>query len=332
MQPRSIDVTKVGASMVSILMSTYNGEKFIEEQIDSIRRQNYRQLILIIRDDGSTDATIDIIRRASECDNRIIFINDESGNLGPAGSFSRLLREVKTEYFMFSDQDDVWLPDKVERTLSCFTDKNKPQVVFTDLVVVDERLEPLADSFMQMSRFDAYSGKELNREIIQNIVVGCTMAGNRRLLEFSGLAERPPPASMIMHDWWLALVAVCFGDLIFEDRPTILYRQHGNNCLGAKESGFFNYLKLLRKGKPWLKAQDFLRRVIAQAEAFLATYGDELSAEQHAIFSRVIDLRAGAITPGLIAAYLRGIQMHSFDRNVALWASFAFGRNATVFH
>lgn len=311
--------------MVSLLMSSFNGGEYIGEQLASIQSQTFQDWKLLIRDDGSTDNTREIIREYAARDSRILLVEDNLGNLRPSKSFMRLCTYVDTPFFMFSDQDDVWLPNKVELALSRLTDTSEPQAIFTDLHVVDGSLDKISESFMRYSRFDPIAGTDLFHAIFQNVVVGCTMGGNRSLLEISGLSAGRFPDAAMMHDWWLALVAVCFGKLTYIDKPTLLYRQHGKNSLGAKTSGFFNYFRLLRNGQPWLRAQIYLKSVISQARNFEDCYGARLSVEQLAVIRRVTSLDKNTIVR-LIDNYINGIKMHSFDRNVALWTSFLMGK------
>ena len=103
---------------VAILMSTYNGEKYLEEQVKSIISQDYTDWHLYIRDDGSTDNTVNLIKKIARDNEKITFLNENKPkNLGVTGSFMDLLANTKAQYYMFSDQDDYWLPDKIKVTL-----------------------------------------------------------------------------------------------------------------------------------------------------------------------------------------------------------------------
>lgn len=312
--------------LVTILLSTYNGEKFIREQIDSIIQQNYKNWVLLIRDDGSSDRTIEIVESYSIIDNRVKVIRDRYGNQGPAKSFIRLLAYVKTEYFMFCDQDDVWLPYKVEESIDVLKSYAGPHLIFTDLKVVDESLDEISASFMKKSRFDPVKGGDFTKLLIQNVVVGCTIAANKQLLEKSKLSEFNSPTNIMMHDWWLALVASSLGKITYLDKPTILYRQHGGNCLGAKDSGFLHYIWLLFNQKPWIKAQGYLNKVTLQAASFKECYEFKVSPSHRKFLDLILELRKGSVTLGLLRCFITGISMHKLDRNIALLLSFFFGR------
>lgn len=311
---------------VTILLSTYNGEKYIRQQIDSIVEQQYEDWVLLVRDDGSSDKTLEIVESYSIKDARVKIISDTYGNQGPAGSFIKLLAYVETEYFMFCDQDDVWLPHKVGDSISILKSYAGPHLVFTDLKVVDEGLREISSSFMRKSRFDPIKGVSFSKLLIQNVVVGCTIAANKQLLEESKLSALASPNNIMMHDWWLALVASSLGKITYLDKPTILYRQHGGNCLGAKDSGFRHYLWLLCNQKPWIKAQKYLNRVTLQAASFNECYGQRVTSSQQRLLYLTTKIRRGSVVLSLSRCFLSGISMHKLDRNVALLLSFVFGR------
>lgn len=216
----------------AILMSTYNGQKYLAQQIQSILNQSNTSWHLYIRDDGSKDDTRSIIRKFANNDERITFINDGVvKNIGVVKSFMELLRLTKADFYMFSDQDDVWKKDKVENTLkkmlSCHY-KSSPVCVHTDLLVVDCSLEPLNNRHAAPK----YNWSSFQRLLFWNCVTGCTMMINQKLKEKISF-EKLDYSQIYMHDWWLALIAAEFGELRFLDRKTILYRQHGDNVEGS---------------------------------------------------------------------------------------------------
>lgn len=216
--------------VINILMSTYNGERFLAEQIDSIRRQTVTDWNLLIRDDGSSDATPDIIQRYVEMDSRIHFINAESNNnLGVIKSFFKLVKYSKADYYFFSDQDDVWLPDKLELTLAEANkfNNNLPLMVYTDLKVVNQNLEVINESMIRSQ--SNHANTQFIQELTENTVTGGTALINHALAERWTVTD-----NLLMHDWYLALLATAFGKLVYIDQATELYRQHGNNVLGAR--------------------------------------------------------------------------------------------------
>lgn len=253
--------------MVTILLSTYNGEKYLKEQLDSLYNQTYENFKIIVRDDKSTDSSIAILK---SYDLKIMPSRD---NLGAKGSFSALLdyavQNSDAEYFMFCDQDDVWEKDKIEKTVTkmqCLEKgyTNKPLLVHSDLMVVDKDLNIINNSFWSYEKIDP-TINSFNRLLIQNTITGCTMMVNRKLAELSN----PIPFEVIMHDSWLGLVASYFGKISVINESTILYRQHSLNSVGTKGFGVQYILnKLLQK--------NVLLKNSLQAKAFLDRYRDML--------------------------------------------------------
>ncbi|HFI0234610.1 TPA: glycosyltransferase family 2 protein [Streptococcus suis] len=218
---------------VNILMSTYNGERFLAEQIESILAQTFQDWTLLIRDDGSTDKTCDIISSFCEQDSRIRFINkDVKQNLGVIASFHAVLTEEAADYYFLCDQDDVWLPDKMQVCLdeAVKHPQDLPVMVYMDLKVVDENLRVLNESMIRSQSHHANT--QLVQELTENTVTGGVAMFNHALAQLWQGDE-----TIIMHDWYLALLASALGKLIYIDQPGELYRQHGNNVLGARTLG-----------------------------------------------------------------------------------------------
>lgn len=221
---------------VDILLATYNGEKYLPELIESIISQSYDNWNLIIRDDGSKDKTVDIINQyCKKYPNKIKFIEDVDKNIGVIQNFSRLMSYSEADYIMFSDQDDIWLSDKIKMCLDKISDeeaqngKNFPLLVYTDLKVVDEKLNIISESFWKFKKIDPQKGSTLGTVLCHNVVTGCTIIFNKAL---KNLAKNIPE-KVIMHDWWLTLLAICVGKISYIEKATILYRQHSNNTLGV---------------------------------------------------------------------------------------------------
>lgn len=215
---------------VNIVMSTYNGEKYLSEQIESIQNQTFSDWNLLIRDDGSVDGTVDIIKKYVSEDSRIKFINGEdTKNIGVINSFYSLIKYNQADYYFFSDQDDYWLPEKVELTLREAEMHNNsiPIMYYTDLKVADKNLKVINESMIKSQ--SGHANTKLIQELTENSVTGCVSMINHALAEKWNTTN-----DIIMHDWYLALLASALGELVYIDKPTELYRQHDNNVLGAR--------------------------------------------------------------------------------------------------
>ena len=215
---------------VNILMSTYNGQQFLAEQIRSIQEQSYTDWTLFIRDDGSSDNTKEILKDFEHQDSRIHLIDsDKSDNLGVIKSFHKLVNHDRADYYFFSDQDDVWLPNKLELSLKEAQNYpvDLPLMGYMDLKVVNQDLEIMTESMVKSQSHHANT--ELVQELTENTVTGGVAMINHALAEMWQETD-----DILMHDWYLALLASAFGNLVFIDQPGELYRQHSDNVLGAR--------------------------------------------------------------------------------------------------
>lgn len=229
------------AEPIEILLATYNGAQFLAPQLDSIERQTIRSWRLMVRDDGSTDSTggilADFRRRHPD---RVRLVEDTAGRLGALGNYGRLLELSAAEYVCFCDQDDVWMPDRIERLLGCAearVGKPGPLLVHSDLEVVDRDLQTVAGSLWryQYIRPERCRWQQL---LVQNVVTGCASLLNRDLRD----AVLPVSRDAVMHDWWIALVAASVGEIRWVKTPTVRYRQHGANDTGAKPWGMRHWV------------------------------------------------------------------------------------------
>lgn len=232
-------------NMIDILLSTYNGERYLEEQIQSLIEQSYSDWQLIVRDDGSTDRTLDILERYSSLHpGKIRVVQSDKQRLGSTLSFEALLKCSKSEYLMLCDQDDFWLPDKVKDSFDRITKIEEsspglPVMVFTDLVEVDSSLKTVKRSFLSGQKINPLVLNTPMKVLALNPVAGCTTILNRRVLDF----VLPFPSSKVVHDQWMAVNVAKFGVLHFLERQTILYRQHQKNVVGANNVGLKYFLK-----------------------------------------------------------------------------------------
>jgi glycosyltransferase involved in cell wall biosynthesis len=232
---------------ISICMATYNGEQFLRQQMDSILAQSNQDWQLLIRDDGSIDNTVNIIKDyASRLPSKVRLVTDNEGRLGASLNFGKLLEYADAEYVMFSDQDDVWLPNKVELTLNAMKAAeqiypNKPILIHTDLQVMDSQLNTIANSMWRYQKLSPGAGDNLNRIMAQNVVTGCTVMINKKARAVS----MPIPKEAVLYDWWLALNVCKHGKIVYLSIPSILYRQHSDNQVGAQRINAIHFLKKL---------------------------------------------------------------------------------------
>ena len=284
---------QTGKYSVAICMATYNGDRFLEEQIQSILEQTYQDWYLFIRDDGSTDDTDEIIRKyATAYPEKIIQIRDPTLVGGSAKkNFSAIVEWVKANYdfryFMFADQDDVWLPDKIHKTFHILRQAEQraggPVLVHTDLRVVDSTLQELGSSFFQYMALNP-DVRDLNHLLVQNNVTGCTMMWNRALNDLETLSDD----AVAMHDWCLALTACCFGTIACLKEPTVLYRQHGGNAVGATKVNTLAFILMCLIGNNHVRKT--LKMSVAQARAFSDSFSDRLEEEQKKIIQPFAEL------------------------------------------
>lgn len=307
---------------IDILLATYNGERYISAQLDSLLRQTWPDFRVLIRDDGSSDATRQIVRQYAASHPTRIVLFDDHRNLGVVANFAELMRLSDAPYIMLCDQDDVWLPGKVQSTFAALKrleqrhGSDVPLLVHTDLRVVDEALQTIAPSFLKQAHL--HTGHTLGRLLIKNNVTGCTTIFNRVLLE----KALPIPSSCMMHDWWLALVAAAFGHAAFLPRADILYRQHSRNVAGQIRYGWGHIIKGVVSG---IRAGGWRRgrmrgvlKTIAQAELFLQHYESQLDPHHRRVLLAFINLpNSGAMRKRLdILRY--GLRDASFMRTLGM--------------
>ncbi len=222
--------------MIDILMATYNGSKYIKEQIDSILNQSYRDFRLIISDDSSSDDTAKIIKQLSKNDKRIVFF-EQSINLGVVKNFEFLLEQVTSEYFMFSDQDDIWDKEKLQKSLDTLV-KEKADLVYTDLRIIDENKNVIGDSYWKQKGFIHKIKKYNNYEalFLNNYITGCTMLVKSKYIKQTEPHILPLPNGnkYMLHDNWTALIVAIQGKLAYVEEPLVNYRQHSQNQVGSK--------------------------------------------------------------------------------------------------
>lgn len=245
---------------LAILLATYNSEPFLSEQLDSLFNQTYQDWTLYIRDDGSTDSTINLIQKYhNKYPTRIFIMNDTESHIGPMNSFMRLLENIDANYYMFCDHDDIWLPHKVEASLNKMLEieQENPQIpiiIHTDLQVVDKQLNKISDSFWKYSKLKPHILKKFNYIGVCNCVTGCTMLFNI----YAKRISFPFASCAPMHDWWIAAKVAKEGKIEEIHKATILYRQHMTNKIGARNISTFYFIHKIIKLTDTLKGHKVL--------------------------------------------------------------------------
>ncbi len=277
--------------MIDILVAVYNGEKYLSEQLESIINQSCTDWHMIICDDGSCDRSFEIIEEYSRrFPEKISVLRNAVPTKSAQANFMGMLSRTKAEYIMFSDQDDFWERDKIRLTLDKMREleqngkSNMPVLVHTELSVADEGLNVTKESFTDFQGLNPKCDT-LNRLLVQNNVTGCTVMINAPLAD---IARAAAPSQMLMHDWWLALTAAAFGKIGFVDKPTVKYRQHVDNQLGAVNNRSFSGIKHIIKEKSVTKER--IDITYSQAKNFLDIYGDILSEKSAECLRRYIDI------------------------------------------
>lgn len=238
-------------SSYDIVLCTYNGYQFIEQQLKSILEQGVKPSKIVISDDGSKDNTLQQIKQIFveyEFDNYLLVKGEGKGVVY---NFLSVLKYSTSEYIFLADQDDIWLPNKAEEFLKVFekSDPNKPTLIFSDATLIDEQGQRIADSFFS---YQGLSPKIMADDSIlyRNCVQGASCAFNRHLREI--VIESLPLINihhLYMHDWWIALLARYYGKYQFIDKPLLEYRQHRKNQVGVfnKKLRFFYYISRFKQ-------------------------------------------------------------------------------------
>lgn len=288
---------------ITVLMSTYNGERFIKEQIDSILCQENVDVSLIIRDDGSSDRTVDIINEYVKNDNRISFYS--GNNLGSAHSFLHLITEAPSaSYYALSDQDDVWDRDKlyvaIEKLKHC--DQDKPALYHSNLRVVDGDL-----NFIKNSHTVPLVQKNKYSSLIEPVVTGCTCVFNKAAKE---KIEGKKPEYVSMHDTWIHMICSFFGSVVYDFDPHIMYRQHGNNVIGAYNGGIKQSIKRIKR----LFDRNLQPRY-HNAISFLNCYENELSEMDLRKVNKLVHYKDG-IKERMFLLFDKDLHATSFSREL----------------
>lgn len=254
--------------VIAVCVCTYNGERYLREQLESIAAQSRLPDRLVVFDDRSTDGTVDILRNFADKAPFPVQTEINSDNLGPALNFSQISRIKDADYVFCCDQDDVWRPEKISTEMAAMVALERrygadiPLLVHSDLETVDQDLRQIAPSFMTSQGY-RHPEEPLKVLVAQNFVTGCTVLVNRPALNIA----MPVPDEAIMHDWWMSLVVAACGHIGFVPAPLVRYRQHAANQIGAKPTEFVSWWNRRPRRTRKLKARLHTLDTIKQAKA-----------------------------------------------------------------
>ena len=301
----------------SVVISVFNGERYLTQQVDSIIKE-LPDIKFYIRDDGSTDGTVSLVHELFKYRrHNLAYFEFGTNNLGPALSYFRLISKTSERYIFLADQDDVWIPGRARElitkisALEMLSGTALPALVFSDAQVVDRDLNILHKSFWRYESNHPYGRVNLNSALTQNLSPGCTMLINK---ELASLCPMEDVQDVIMHDWWILILAFCYGHVGYCDLPTLKYRQHGQNVIGAKK----NQISLLSLNKQIRLSKSSIDKTFLQARSILRFYQDmpDTSLEVIRKYVSIFDLNPLARRYALLKhRFLKS----SFRRNVGLF-------------
>lgn len=314
---------------VSVLMATYNGERYVEQQISSILTQTFKDFTLFISDDGSTDKTLDIVKKMASVDQRIQLLPTHQPTGSSCRNFLYLLDSIESDIYLFCDQDDVWTKDHIEVLLRNYdlltpVQKKLPTLVHSDLTVVDKDLRVINKSYLNYMNLPR---KSLNKHtyFIQNNVTGCVMLINNALKESIFIDKallKEKIDSIPMHDAFFASVAAEFGNILFINEKLELYRQHDKNVVGAMNVKSIKYLK--NKLKSVEKFRKDISNCMQFCDFFCDYYKKNLSLEEKNILCEFCEIiKFGRIRRLFFLIRYRFIK-HGFIRNLFFLISIFF--------
>ena len=305
---------------IAILMATYNGARFLREQLESLWQQTRQDFLLIVRDDGSTDGTVELLRdEAAIRPGRVQLIDDSLGRLGPKASFGALVKHARARWIAFCDQDDQWAIDKLERQIGVLEalearhGSETPLLCCGDATVTDSILRTTAPSYFAKHDISTAEGRDLAlpRLLFRNYAIGATTVINSALAKHCDSM----PDEAIMHDWWCALVASISGRTVVLQESLIRYRQHDRNAVGSPHRPLPRTLSEL-KGLV-ARAQLNSARCVRQVQALQRT------ADVHALamtssISAVLGEFASFASKSRLQRASTMVRMRSFKPGVAL--------------
>lgn len=265
--------------MIDILMATYNGGRYIRNQILSLQQQTYEDWRLLVRDDGSSDNTLEIVKSFMDNDPRIILIKDDLGNLGAGKCFLELTKYAQADYVMFCDQDDIWFEKKIQMLHNAAVEKlipERPGFVYCDGYAYSDKLGLITAS--SISRVHAKNLRELL--FLNAGYQGCSIFFNRSLCK---MLANYKADYFYMHDDVTTLIAHTFGDVYFINKSLMLYRQHEGNVTGNIQFGLMLFLKRVFSGAPVISDRHYKEK-----DAFYNAYRNDMNDSDEALFKEYL--------------------------------------------
>ncbi|MGN0746572.1 MAG: glycosyltransferase family 2 protein [Aristaeellaceae bacterium] len=297
---------------IDVLLAVYNGERFLPPLLQSLAAQDDAAFTVLVQDDGSTDGSPALLEAITAQDSRFRPAAENGCHLGAKGNFISLIRQATGDYTALCDQDDVWERGRLSRCRRALEQAearwgaDTPLMVHSDSRLIDAEDAVLQESFFRHQGWDP-AAVTLPRLIVQNNVTGCTLMMNAALRRL--VAEHADPASMHMHDWFIALTAAAFGHIVFLDEPLVRYRQHGVNVMGASRQ------TLLQRGVKalgaWRKGKARIALTYRHTRAFRDAYGTLLPGEAAAVIDRYLATEAMGKIRRVLAVRRGGYTMQS---------------------
>lgn len=268
---------------ITVLLSTYNGEKYLQEQLDSLYAQDLPEgfaMEILVRDDGSSDQTVNILEENRKQGKLTFYVGE---NVKPAKSFWDLVqRTPASEYYAFCDQDDVWHTDKLLRAINRLREEKEqrqPLLYCSNVTVVDSVLNPIGN--MHDGHKTLYT--DFAHSLIYSLAPGCTMVFNHAARE-AFLRYDMNEQFEVIHDWLAHKITAMLGTVIYDATPTMLYRQHGNNVIGAQAAGLITLLKGIKR---FMTTSALIRS--KSARSLLNVYGEQVSSQNKRFLKLVSD-------------------------------------------
>lgn len=304
----------MGCEVVSmqVLLATYNGETYLPQQLESLRTQTATDFTVLMQDDGSTDGTLPLLKSWTKRDPRFQLSTDCGQHYGAKGNFLSLIRQSTADYVALCDQDDEWMPVRLQRCREALQAAEAQYgasvslLVHSDARLVSSDEQLLQESFFRHQGWDP-TAVTLPRLLVQNNVTGGTLMMNAALCRL--VAKHGDAQTMHMHDWFIALTAAAFGHVLFIDEPLENYRQHGINVMGASRK------TLIQRGikalSAWEKGKKRIALTYTHTRAFRNAYGDTLPDEARSIIDRYLATEKQGKLQRVLAVQRGGYTMQS---------------------